>query len=530
MSFVSLNFAVFAAVLVLIYYLFPLRYRYLVLLFASWFFYFLTCGKYIVYILVTTVSTYAASALMGELRNKSEALIRSEEVRADRARKKEIKADLKKRLRAVMICCLLVNFGILAVLKYSKFFFSNLNHIGEIVFGITDLPGFGGFVLPLGISFYTLQATGYIIDLYYMKYYPEKNPLKLALFVSFFPQIVQGPISRFNELSDSLFSGNEFKPENIRAGLYMILFGVAKKLIIADRLSEYIKLSVVYYEKINGGYLALTVFLYSIQLYADFSGGINIAIGVARLFGVRLAENFNRPFFSKSVAEYWRRWHITLGTWFRDYVFYPISISKVLMKLGKKIEKISPFFGKRTSLYAATIVVWTATGFWHGPEWRYIVWGLLNGIIMCVSAELEPVYEKINARIGWKADGFRHKSFSVIRTFCIMSLLRIFDLSVRGLAQAKGIFIRIFTDFGMIHLAKLEELGLKREELIVAGIGMLILFIISLLQRKKSIYDRMMNCHEAVRWAVCFAAVTLVIIYGYYGLGYSSGDFIYMQF
>ena len=311
MSFVSLNFAVFAAVLVLIYYLFPLRYRYLVLLFASWFFYFLTCGKYIVYILVTTVSTYAASALMGELRNKSEALIRSEEVRADRARKKEIKADLKKRLRAVMICCLLVNYGILAVLKYSKFFFSNLNHIGEIVFGITDLPGFGGFVLPLGISFYTLQATGYIIDLYYMKYYPEKNPLKLALFVSFFPQIVQGPISRFNELSDSLFSGNEFKPENIRAGLYMILFGVAKKLIIADRLSEYIKLSVVYYEKINGGYLALTVFLYSIQLYADFSGGINIAIGVARLFGVRLAENFNRPFFSKSVAEYWRRWHIT---------------------------------------------------------------------------------------------------------------------------------------------------------------------------------------------------------------------------
>jgi len=530
MSFISLTFAGFVAALVLIYYLSPLRYRYLVLLFSSWLFYFLTCGKYMVYILVTTASTYVASVLMGDLRQKAEMLIRSEEVRTDRARKKEIKADLKNRLKTVMICCLLVNFGILAVLKYSPFFFTNLNRIGEIILGTTDILSFGNLVLPLGISFYTLQATGYIIDLFYMKYYPEKNPFKLALFVSFFPQIVQGPISRLNEVSESLFAGNEFKTENIRVGLYMILFGVAKKLIIADRLSEYIKLSVVYYEKINGGYLALTVFLYSIQLYADFSGGINIATGVARLFGVRLAENFNRPFFSKSVAEYWRRWHITLGTWFRDYIFYPISISKRLMKLGRKIEKISPFFGKRTSLYTATVVVWTATGFWHGPEWRYIVWGLLNGIIMCVSAELEPLYEKINARIGWKADGFWHKSFSVIRTFCIMSLLRIFDLSVRGLAQAKGIFMRIFTDFGMIHLEKLEELGLKREELMVAGIGMLTLLNISLLQRKKRIYDRLMNCHEAVRWAVCFAAVTLVIVYGYYGLGYSSGDFIYMQF
>ncbi len=530
MSFVSFSFALFVAALVIIYYLVPAKYRYLVLLTGSWFFYLYTCGRYIVYILVTTATTYAASMLMLKARLSSEELLKSEDIRSDRARKKEIKAGLKSRLKLIMITCLTVNFGILGVLKYSPFFFANLNRFREVTFGITDYMGFGDLILPLGISFYTFQAMGYIIDLFYMRYYPEKDPFKVALFVSFFPQIVQGPISRFNELSETLFTGNEFKGENIRLGFYMILFGVAKKLIIADRLSEYIRLSVVNYEIINGGYLALTVFLYSCQLYADFSGGINIAIGVAGLFGVKVTENFNRPFFSKSVAEYWRRWHITLGTWFRDYIFYPISISKGLMKLGKKIEKISPFFGRRTSLYTATLVVWAATGFWHGAEWRYVIWGLLNGLIMCVSAELEPLYDKINARIGWKSDSFLHKVFSVTRTFCIMSCLRIFDLSVRGLHQAWGIFTRIFTDFGMIHSANLEELGLKKEELLVAGIGILVLFFISMLQRKKSIYDRMMGLNEVCRWAICFTVVTLVLIFGYYGLGYSSGDFIYMQF
>ncbi len=530
MSFVSFTFAIFVAFLVLIYYLMPVKYRYLVLLFGSWFFYYITCGKYIIYILVTTATTYAASILMKKERETFEKLLAGDEVKSDRARKKEIKSGLKKRLKLIMILCLVVNFGILAVLKYSQFFFANLNLFRLYFFGTTDFIGIGKLVLPLGISFYTFQSMGYIIDLFYLRYYPEKNPFKLALFVSFFPQIVQGPISRFNELSTTLFEGNPLKGENIRLGFYMILFGVAKKLIIADRLSEYIKQSVANYEIIDGRYLALTVFLYSMQLYADFSGGINIAIGVARLFGVKVTENFNRPFFSKSVAEYWRRWHITLGTWFRDYIFYPISISKGLMKAGKKIEKISPFFGKRTSLYTATIVVWAATGFWHGAEWRYILWGLLNGIIMCVSAEFEPVYEKLNRKIGWKDDGFMHKSFSIIRTFCIMSLLRIFDLSSSGVNQAFGIFTKIFSDFGIVHFADLEKLGLKKEELIVAGIGMLVLFVISMLQRKKSIYDRMMGMHEVFRWAICFAVVTLVLIYGYYGLGYSSADFIYMQF
>jgi len=530
MSFVSFSFAFFVAAAVLLYYIVSAKHRYIVLLVFSYIYYVAACGKYVIYILVTTAVSYAASMAMEHFREDTEKLLKNGELLNDRARKKEIKARLKGRLKLIMILCLCVDIGILAVLKYSEFVFANINRLRLDLFGNTDFIGFGNLVIPLGISFYTFQTAGYIIDLYYMRYRAEKNPLKFALFVSFFPQIIQGPISRFNELSVTLFNGNRLKADNIRRGLCMILFGVGKKLIIADRLSAFIGRSVASYEVLNGEYMLLTLFLYSMQLYADFSGGINITIGVARLFGVEITENFNRPFFSKSVAEYWRRWHITLGTWFRDYIFYPISISKRLMKTGKRLSGVNEFFGKRFSLYTATIVVWTATGFWHGPEWRYIVWGLLNGIIMCVSAELEPLYEKINRRIGWSDTSVLHKMFSVFRTFWIMSLLRTFDLSVRGLGQAAGIFKKIFTEFGMIHSATLEEMGLPGDELMVAMAGVAVLFVISMLQRKKSIYDRLMGSKEVYRWIVCAASLTLIVIYGYYGPGYDAADFIYMQF
>ncbi len=530
MSFVSFSFAIFVIAAVLFYYLIPVKYRYLVLLVFSLFFYYLACGKYIIYILSASFVTYVSSMLMEKAKVRSKILFPPELTGSDRKKKKEAKEWLKKKLKLVMTVCLLLDFGILAVLKYSEFVFANINRFRMTLFGNIELWGLGDLVLPLGISFYTFQAAGYIIDLYYRRIDAEKNPFKFLLFVTFFPQIIQGPISRFKDLSPTLFVGNRFDRENIRKGLYLILFGVAKKLIIADRLSTFVRRSADFYKDLNGTYMLIMILLYSMQLYADFSGGINITIGTAKLFGVDVTENFRRPFFSKSVAEYWRRWHITLGTWFRDYIFYPISISKRLMELGKKISRVNDFFGKRTSLYTATLVVWAATGLWHGPEWRYVVWGLLNGIIMCVSAELEPLYMKLNEKIGWKEDGFFHKSFSIIRTFLIMSFLRIFDLSSEGIRQALSILKRILLRQGGVSMQRLEELGLPEKELKVVLAGIAVLFVISLLQRKKSIYDRLMELNVAVRWVICTVSVALILIYGYYGLGYSSADFIYMQF
>ncbi|MBO4374491.1 MAG: MBOAT family protein [Lachnospiraceae bacterium] len=523
MSFVSVPFAVFVISAVLLYYLMPVKYRYLVLLAASIFFYYSACGKYIIYILATIVITYLSSMAMERVKGRSAIVF-------DRGQKKEAKKWLKKRLKIIMIICLFLNFGILITLKYSNFLFSNINMIRVGFFGSTDMWGFGKLVLPLGISFYTFQSMGYIIDLFYRRYDAERNPLKLALFVTFFPQIIQGPISRFKDISPTLFGGNRFDADNFRKGLYLILFGVAKKLIIADRLSGFIKNSSALYRDLNGTYMLLMVFLYSMQLYADFSGGINITIGTARLFGVDVTENFVRPFFSKSVSEYWSRWHITLGTWFRDYIFYPISISKKLMAFGKKVSRVNDFLGKRTSLYTATIVVWTATGLWHGPEWRYVLWGLLNGIIMCVSAELTPLYDRLNNMIGWKMGGVLHRSFAVIRTFVIMSMLRVFDLSFEGIRQALSIYKRILLRQGGISAEMLESLGLSMKDLKVAAAGIAVLFVISMLERKKSIYDRLMQRPVAQRWIFCTVSVAAVIIFGYYGLGYNSADFIYMQF
>ncbi|MCR5651712.1 MAG: MBOAT family protein [Lachnospiraceae bacterium] len=530
MSFVSFSFALFVAAAVLFYYLIPVRYRYLVLLIFSLLFYYLACGKYIIYILLASLVTYISSMLMEKEKQKVQVLFPAEETAADRNKKKEAKEWLKKRLKRIMIIDLLLVFGTLSVLKYSEFVFANINLFRLLFFGDRKLRGLGDLVLPLGISFYTFQAAGYIIDLYYKRIDAEKNPFKLMLFVTFFPQIIQGPISRFKDLSPTLFAGNRFERENIRKGLYYILFGVAKKLIIADRLSLFVQRSSAFYKDVNGTYLLLTILFYSLQLYADFSGGINITIGTARLFGVEVTENFARPFFSKSVAEYWRRWHITLGTWFRDYIFYPISISKNLMNLGKKVSRVSSFFGKRTSLYTATIVVWALTGLWHGAEWRYVVWGLLNGIIMCVSAELEPLYAWLNRKAGWKDDSFLHKAFSIIRTFLIMSFLRIFDLSFEGIRMALSILKRILLRQGGITMSRLEELGLSQNDLIISLAGIALLFVISMLQRKKSIYERLMGLSLPCRWVICTLSVALILVFGYYGLGYSGADFIYMQF
>ena len=410
MSFVSFQFAAFVSACIILYYAFPKNYRYIVLLAASYAFYFIACGGYIAYILLTTLTTYAAGCLMGRLRDECDRKTSDPGIKADRDKKKEIKAVCHNKEKIIMTACLVFNFGILAVLKYSSFVISNINLAKLTFFHSIDFIRIPSWVLPLGLSFYTFQSMGYIIDLFYHRIRAERNLLRLALFVSFFPQIVQGPIGRYGELSETLYGGNSFDWDNIEQGALLIVSGLFKKLIIADRLADYITNSMNLYESTSGGYLLLALFLYSFQLYADFSGGIDIASGTAFCFGVRLKANFMRPFFSGSVSEYWRRWHISLADWFRDFLFYPIAVSKSMMKQGKWIEKhVNKFIGKRYTLYVATAIVWFTTGLWHGAEWRYVVWGLLNGFIMCFSAELEPVYGFLNRKLGWKDDGILHE-------------------------------------------------------------------------------------------------------------------------
>lgn len=503
------------------------------LLAASYAFYLMACGVYIIYMLVTTVTTYGAGWYMDGIWKECDSRAKGEETgsKPDRAEKKAIKARYTIKSRKVMILCLVVNFGILAVLKYSAFAIANINLFKLTFFHSIDFISIPKWVLPLGLSFYTFQSMGYIIDIHYRRTDAEKNPLKLALFVSFFPQIVQGPIGRHAELSKTLYGGNLFDWQNMVHGGLFIVSGLFKKLIIADRTASFITNAFNLYESTDGGYLLIALFLYSFQLYADFSGGIDIATGVARCFGVVLAPNFERPFFARSVSEYWRRWHISLSDWFRDFVFYPVAVSKKMMKHGKWIEEhINGFLGKRYTLYVATAVVWFTTGLWHGAEWRYVVWGLLNGLIMCVSAELEPVYAIINKKLGWGDENKLHKGFSALRTFCIITFLRLFDLSHKGIGQVNAVFTKIFTAFGHVSIRGIDDLGLPEKELKIALAGCLILMLAEVIEERESIYSRLRRFPEAVTWILFIVSVGIIVIYGYYGLGYDASDFIYMQF
>jgi len=530
MSFTSFDFLYFVAIFLILYYVLPKKARYLVLLAASYAFYIITCKGYVVYILLTTVTTYFSAVKISALAAVQKDYLKENKESLSKEDKKNYKAKIKKQQKLFLVSALVFNFGILAVLKYADFLFQNINLFKLHVFGSTNFLPMLNLVLPLGISFYIFQSMGYVIDIYYGKYEAEKNFLKVALFVSFFPQIVQGPISRFNELAPSLFEGHDYEEKNITYGLYQIFWGLFKKLLIADRVAGFVSCAMENYQQAGGTYLLLAIFLYSMEIYGDFSGGIDITIGVARLFGVRVVNNFERPFFSKSVEEYWRRWHITLGTWFKDYIFYPLTVAKWMINLGKWCRKhFGDAFGKRVPIYLSMFIVWFTTGLWHGAQWRYIVWGLLNFVILTFSTEAEPLYQKINAALKWNGT-FIQRLFRVVRTFWIMSFLRVFDVSTCGMGQAVTVIKKALTDWCPLQMVHIETLGLEEQEFWCAITAIVIVFIVDLIQRKGSIRDRLYALPLAARWTVTALLVIAVVVFGSYGIGYDSRAFIYLQF
>ena len=239
---------------------------------------------------------------------------------------------MQKNQRKILVLNALLLLGMLIVLKYSKFFGTNINSL----FGLMNLPiqiPIPHFIMPIGISFYTLQAISYIIDVYKEKIKADKNIGRLALFISFFPQIMEGPICRYEETANSLFEGKKTSYKNLTFGIQRILFGLMKKTIIVDRVNPLILEIFNNYSNYDGGIMAVGMVLYTLQLYMDFSGVMDIVIGTAEMFGVKMPENFRQPFFSKTIAEFWTRWHITLGAWFRDYIYYPVCLTDKCKKL-----------------------------------------------------------------------------------------------------------------------------------------------------------------------------------------------------
>lgn len=530
MSFASAQFLGFLVVLFILYYLIPKRHQWKLLLAGSLFFYWFAGWYCLIYIGVTAVTTYLAARKIGALARNQEQYLAEHKASMSREERKAYKAAAKSVRFRWMLACLLLNFGILAVVKYTGFVVDNLN-AGLSLLGSGFQISFTSLVLPMGISFYTFQAMGYLIDVYWGRAPAEQNLGKFLLFVTFFPQLIQGPISRFNDLSRTLYAEHPWDSAQIAMGVERVLWGLAKKLIVADRLAIPLRTLVSDPSQYQGVYVLAVMFLYAIELYADFTGGIDITIGVAQMLGIQVTENFRRPFFSKNTAEYWRRWHITMGTWFRDYVFYPLSVSKSILKLHQKCRGRFGRFGKHISTHLCSLILWFVTGIWHGASWNFIVWGLLNGVVIIISQECEPYYEKFHARFPALKGSFGYRLFEVARTFCLMSAIRVLDV-YRDVPLTFRQVGTVFTAFRPSALwdGSFLALGLGTGDWIVAAVGAALMLVCSLLNRREPVRQRLVRGSPHLVWGGCVALILLTLVFGIYGIGFDSTQFIYNQF
>ncbi len=531
MLFTSYEFLGFVAMLLAVYYLIPRKFQWLFLLVCSYLFYCIADPRFLFYILITTATVYLTGVLIGRNRNRQREYLREHKEEMSREERKAYKNRQKQIFRGCLTACLVLNLGILAAVKYVNFFISNVNTVFSVL-GEERRLSFATLVMPMGISFYTLQAVGYLIDVYQEKIEAEENPFKLALFISFFPQLIQGPISRFSDLSKTLYSEHKFDGEKVSRGLQRVLWGYFKKLVIADRILAAVVTITGNTEIYDGAYIFVGMLFYTVELYADFSGGIDITIGIAESLGIVVQENFNHPYFSKSLKEYWRRWHISMCEWFRTYVFYPVSASRALQKFsGFSRKKFGEKVGRRIPVYVASFIVWLATGIWHGASWNFVVWGLLNWFILMISEELEPYYGRFYERypnIGRKR---LYQLFQIGRTFLLVCCLNLFDCysSVSDTLRMAG---SMFTagNWDVLWNGSLLNIGLSAVDYGVLILGIAMMLVVSLAQRSGSVRDKIAVRSYPLKFVVWYGLFLVVLFMGNYGIGYDASQFIYNRF
>ena len=522
MQFVSFGFLLLIALTLLLYYTLPKKSQWCVLLAASYVFYFFAGAECLLFILYTTAVTYLFGRWMQKRADAENAYIEERRDALSKEERKDYRAKEKKKRFRVLVAGLFLGFGMLAVLKYTAFVLTGFNRLGADL-SVPDL------LLPLGISFYTFQSMGYLIDVYRGKGRAEKNPLRLALFVSFFPQLLQGPISRFGDLAPQLFAEHAFDKNNLRAGLSRVVWGYFKKLVVADTAMIAVK-SIV-----TGGYEGSYVFfltvLYSVVIYGDFTGGIDITIGVSEMLGIRLKENFDRPFSSRSTKEFWNRWHITMGTWFTDYVYYPLSVCKPMQRFSKwSRAHLGNTVGKHLPVYLATVVTWFLTGLWHGAGWNFIVWGLLNCFVILASRALQPLWDLWHRRAPRVSDSKPWAIWQATRTFLLMGLIRSLDCYA-NVPKTFRLWGTMLTRWNLWELLSggILRLGLDAADWCVIALGVAVMFTVSQFAKTEPLRYRLNR--RPVLWTLAITlGVVVILIFGSYGIGYNAGDFIYTQF
>ena len=525
MSFINMEYFLFIAVGIFVYYVMPKKFQWVVLLVMSYVYYLSFRVEAVVYIIFTTLVTFAAGLLIHRVDCRGKEWLAANKENISRNEKKAFKDKLKSKKKLIMLIALVTDFAPLAFVKYTNYLIENINKIAG------DRISLLGILVPIGISFYTFQSVGYLLDVYWGKVEPCRNPFKFALFVSFFPQIMQGPIGRFGSLAPQLMAPHRFDLTQVEFGLQRVFWGIFKKLILADRTSVYVyEVFVNNYQYYNGFYVIVGLLMYSVQLYADFSGGIDIVIGTAQMFGIRMDENFRQPFFSKSIGEFWRRWHITLGTWMKDYVFYPFSLSKVFSRIGKFTkEKFGKQTGQTIPICISNILIFFLVGVWHGAAWKYIAYGLFNGFIIAFSNLCKPLYKKGLDKCHINGDGRAWTIFKIFRTFILVNIGWYFDMAVSLRAAFEMMINTLYQiSFKPFIDGSIFTLGMGKRDFAIVAAGCLIWFVISLMQERGiKVREAVAKLVLPVRWAIYLALIFIPVLIGYVG---ETQGFIYAQF
>ena len=485
MSFTSPRFLALITAGLPLYYLFYGEYQWVILLVLSAAFYLEAGAGSGFFLLLSIGLNYTAGILLGRTENKK----------------------VKKRITAA--CCA-VNFAMLFSLKYAG----------------------PGLVLPLGISFYTFQSVGYVIDCSRGRQQPERNILRFALFVSFFPQMVQGPISRFGQLAPQLCAERRADARSIKFGIQLMMWGYFKKLVIADRAG--IAANHIFAEHLSyqGAVTVFGVLIYCIQLYCDFSGGIDITRGAAQMYGIDMAENFARPLFAVDLADYWRRWHMSLGSWMKDYVFYPLTFSKPFVQLGAKARRrIGGRAGKMAATTLSTLIVYFIIGMWHGLELKYLLFGTYNGLIISSSQLFEPQYAQLRERLGIRPDSGLWTAVRRARTAVLVFIGRYISRA-ENIPAALSMLKRTLLHFEFSEIGRcLPGFGLKDADYLVIFAGVAVILLAESFQEKHgSIREWIERQPAFVQWLGIVIPLTVLLFFGIIRDSYIASEFIYKQY
>lgn len=529
MSFASLTFLVFLLGLMLVYFLVPGRARWGVLLAGSYAFIAVSSPHTAVYLLLATAAAFLAALKIQSVQSAFAARSGREAWTAGEKRARRRACQREKRLWLAL--ALSAVFGMLLVLKYANFAIDNLNALLGPAGGLRRVE----WLLPLGISFYTLQVSGYLIDVYRGKYAADQHFFKFALFASWFPQLVQGPISRYDALAAQLYEGHAFDWRRMKSGALRMLWGYFKKLVIADRLALVVEPLFTDFagQGYAGAYIWAAAVLYTFQIYADFSGGMDIVLGMSEIFGIRMTENFRRPILAGSVAEFWQRWHITLGSWMRDYLFYPLALSGRFNRLGKRLRRrFGPYVGKVAPAVLASFIVFTCVGVWHGAEWKYVVYGFYQALFVSTATLLEPLYARMRKGLHvWeKSAGFQ--AFRVLRTFLIIMVGRVLSRagSLGDALAMLGAGVSAWNP-QVLWDGSFLAFGVTAAEWVVLAVAVAAWMAVDALnERGVVVRERLEARALPLRWAAYILGAMIVLIFGVYGPGFDAASFIYGGF